>query len=118
MLRRLLLLFLLLAGAAARGQSGEEVPFVTSPDQVTLEMLRMARVGPRDHVIDLGSGDGRIVILAARRFGAPGMGVEIVPQLVETSRQSAQSAGVAGRVSFQVQDLFETDLSAASVVTM
>ncbi|KQT08726.1 SAM-dependent methyltransferase [Ramlibacter sp. Leaf400] len=112
------LLLALCLGAGARAQSGEEVPFITSPDNVTLEMLRLAGVGPRDHVIDLGSGDGRIVITAARRFGASGLGVEIVPQLVESSRRSAQEAGVADRVKFAEQDLFKTDLAPATVVTM
>jgi SAM-dependent methyltransferase len=113
-----LLCALCLAAGAARAQAGEDVPFITSPDNVTLEMLRLAGVGPKDHVIDLGSGDGRIVILAARRFGASGLGVEIVPELVQTSRQSARQAGVADRVAFQEQDLFKTDLSAATVITM
>jgi SAM-dependent methyltransferase len=99
-------------------QAQEEVPFITSPDNVTLEMLRIAGVGPRDHVIDLGSGDGRIVILAAKRFGATGLGVEIVPELVTKSIASARDAGVADRVEFRVQDLFKTDLSKASVITM
>jgi SAM-dependent methyltransferase len=96
----------------------EEVPFITSPDNVTLEMLRIASVGPGDHVIDLGSGDGRIVILAAKRFGATGLGVEIVPDLVQKSIASARDAGVADKVDFRVQDLFKTDLSAATVITM
>jgi len=125
-MRRVLIALLLAASFAgpAVAQSAtpqplvEEVPFVTSPDNVTLEMLRLARVGAGDHVVDLGSGDGRIVILAARRFGATGLGVEIVPQLVEASRAAAQRAGVADKVEFRVQDLFETDLSRASVVTM
>jgi SAM-dependent methyltransferase len=103
---------------AADAQLVEEVPFVTSPDNVTLEMLRIAGVGPKDHVVDLGSGDGRIVIVAAKRFGATGLGVEIVPQLVEQSRRSARDAGVGDRVRFEEQDLFRTDLSQASVVTM
>jgi SAM-dependent methyltransferase len=117
-MKRVLLAWLLVAAVAAQAQVGEEVPFITSPDNVTLEMLRLARVGPGDHVIDLGSGDGRIVILAARRFGASGLGVEIDPQLVERSNRSARDAGVAERVQFRVQDLFETDLSKASVITM
>lgn len=104
--------------AASAQPFTEEVPFITSPDNVTLEMLRTAGVGAGDHVIDLGSGDGRIVILAARRFGATGLGVEIVPDLVRKSRQNARDAGVADRVEFREQDLFETDLSRASVVTM
>lgn len=118
MFRHTVLALLLAAAGAAPAQAMEEVPFITSPDDVTLEMLDLARVGPRDHVIDLGSGDGRIVILAARRFGASGLGVEIVPQLVERSRQAAAAAGVADRVAFREQDLFATDLSRATVVTM
>ena len=96
----------------------EEVPFITTPDHVTVAMLELAGVGPRDHVIDLGSGDGRIVITAARRFGARGLGVEIVPELVARSVANARLAGVSERASFRTQDLFETDLSPATVVTM
>lgn len=105
------------AGAAAPAFA-EEVPFVVTPDAVTLAMLELAGVGPQDHLIDLGSGDGRIVINAAKRFGARGLGVEIVPDLVQRSREAAARAGVAGRVRFEQQDLFETDLSPASVITM
>ena len=121
MLRRTLLtltLALALGPAPLVAQVTEEVPFITTPDNVTLAMLKLAGVGPRDHVIDLGSGDGRIVITAARRFGASGLGVEIVPDLVQRSRDAAQRAGVAGRVDFREQDLFKTDLAAASVITM
>ena len=96
----------------------EEVPFITTPDNVTLAMLELAQVRAGDHVVDLGSGDGRIVILAAARFGATGLGVEIVPDLVERSRASARAAGVEGRAHFAVQDLYATDLTPASVVTM
>ena len=96
----------------------EEVPFITTPDRVTVAMLAIAGVGPRDRVIDLGSGDGRIVITAARRFGARGLGVEIDPALVERSRANARQAGVEGRVEFREQDLFKTELTAATVVTM
>jgi len=103
---------------AARAQNGEGVPFITTPDNVTLEMLRLAQVGPRDHVIDLGSGDGRIVITAARRFGATGLGVELVPELVQQSLRNARDAGVAHKVSFLEQDLFKADLSQATVVTL
>jgi len=96
----------------------EDVPFITTPDHVTVAMLELAGVGARDHVIDLGSGDGRIVITAAKRFGATGLGVEIVPDLVTQSRESARRAGVAARTRFEVQDLFVTDLAPATVVTM
>ena len=106
----------LLHSPALRAQ--EEVPFITTPDNVTLEMLRIANVGPADHVIDLGSGDGRIVITAAKRFGATGLGVEIVPDLVQRSLKNARDAGVADKVDFKVQDLFETYLAKASVITM
>ena len=96
----------------------EEVPFITTPDHVTLAMLALAGVGAADHVIDLGSGDGRIVITAARRFGASGLGVEIDPALVTLSRDNARKAGVAARVEFRTQDLFDTQLATASVITM
>jgi SAM-dependent methyltransferase len=104
--------------AHAQAQAQEEVPFITTPDHVTLAMLDMARVQASDHVIDLGSGDGRIVITAARRFGATGLGVEIVPDLVQRSRESAIKAGVAQRVRFEAHDLFATELSQATVITM
>jgi SAM-dependent methyltransferase len=113
---------LAMAIAMALGAAGalaqDEVPFVTSPEPVTLAMLKLARVGPRDVVLDLGSGDGRIVITAAKRFGASGLGVELSPQLVQQSQENAWRAGVAERALFRVQDLFETDLSVASVITM
>ena len=106
----------LLAMAPARAL--DEVPFITTPDNVTLEMLRLADVGRDDYLIDLGSGDGRIVIVAAQRFGARGLGVEYVPDLVAKSRDSARRAGVDSRVEFRAQDLFATDLSRASVITL
>ena len=112
---RLIALALLAVPAAA---AAEEVPFVVSPDSVTLAMLQAAKVTNEDYVIDLGSGDGRIVILAAKRFGARGLGIEINPELVARSRENARNAGVDSRVSFREQDLFKTDLSPASVVTL
>lgn len=116
------LLFLMATGAGlaltAHAQPIEEVPFITSPDNVTLEMLSSAGVKRGDHVIDLGSGDGRIVILAAKKFEATGLGVEIDPTLVAKSVASARSAGVADKVEFRVQDLFQTDLAPATVITM
>ncbi|VWX61743.1 SAM-dependent methyltransferase [Burkholderiales bacterium 8X] len=112
---------LLAAGPSLSAETAawvEEVPFITTPDHVTLAMLELAEVGAADHLVDLGSGDGRIVITAARRFGASGLGLEIVPDLVARSEASARQAGVADRVQFRVQDLFEADLSKASVITM
>lgn len=109
----------LLAGAAGAAPAiTEEVPFITTPDRVTLAMLQLAGTGPADRVLDLGSGDGRIVITAARRFGASGLGVEIDPALVERSQANARQAGVADRARFVQQDLFATDLGQASVITM
>ena len=95
----------------------EDVPFVVTPDNVTNAMVQLANVGPEDYLIDLGSGDGRIVIAAAKR-GARGLGIEIVPDLVAKSRESALAAGVANRAFFREQDLFKTDLSPATVITM
>jgi len=111
-------LAVLLAVLAFRSQATEEVPFVVTPDSVTLAMLQLAKVTSGDYVIDLGSGDGRIVILAAKRFGARGLGIEIQDGLVAISRDNARKSGVSGRVSFRNQDLFQTDLSPASVITL
>jgi SAM-dependent methyltransferase len=113
---RALLLWCLAGCAFAQGDT--EVPFVVTPDHVTREMLKLADVKPGDYLIDLGSGDGRIVIVAAKHFGARGLGVEIVPALVDKSRDNAIKAGVADRAEFRVQDLFATDLSGATVITM
>ena len=115
---RLALAPLLLAFALPARALVEEVPFVVTPDSVTQAMLELARVGPGDHVIDLGSGDGRIVITAAKRFGASGLGVEIDPALVAKSIENARAAGVDGKVRFIEQDLFKTDLDPATVVTL
>lgn len=102
----------------AAAQPSYDAPFVPSPQIVVDEMLRLASVGPQDFVVDLGSGDGRILITAARKFGARGMGVELDPQLIIQSEEAARQAGVSDRVRFVEQDLFKTDISAASVVTM
>jgi SAM-dependent methyltransferase len=116
--RRLVGLGLSAALLAGHATAQDEVPFITTPDAVTLAMLQLAAVGPADHLVDLGSGDGRIVITAARRFGARGLGVEIVPELVAKSRDNARRAGVADRTEFREQDLFTLDLAPFSVVTM
>jgi hypothetical protein len=95
-----------------------DVVFVGTPSEAVAGMLRLAGVGDSDLVYDLGSGDGRIVIAAARDFGARAVGVEIDSNLVEESRRSADSAGVAARTDFRRSDLFRTDLRPASVVTL
>src|SRR5262245_56990037 len=81
-------------------------------------MLRIGKVGPNDFVIDLGSGDGVIVLTAAQKLKARGLGVDIDPELVKLSNNEAKKRGVADRVSFQVQDVFKTDISKATVVTL
>lgn len=93
-------------------------PYVPSPDTVVSQMLEMAAVGPDDVLIDLGSGDGRIVLTAATLRGARGLGVEIQEKLVAASIEAATRAGVADRARFARQDLFATDVSQATVVTI
>jgi hypothetical protein len=93
-------------------------PYVPSPQSVVADMLRYADVGANDFVIDLGSGDGRIVLTAAKVFGARGFGVEIKDDLVIRSNEAAKKEGLADRVKFMKQDLFKTDMSQATVITM
>jgi ribosomal protein L11 methylase PrmA len=93
-------------------------PFLATPESVVEEMLRMAGVGKDDLVYDLGSGDGRIVIAAAARFGARAVGFEIDEKLVRESRERAGREGVADRVEFRLQDVMTVDLSPATVVTI
>jgi SAM-dependent methyltransferase len=95
-----------------------EVPYVPTSQVTVDEMLRVAGVGPRDFLLDLGSGDGRIVITAAKKFGARGMGVDLDGELVAQAEENARAYGVADRVRFLQQDLFKTDLSQATVITM
>jgi cyclopropane fatty-acyl-phospholipid synthase-like methyltransferase len=95
-----------------------DIYFVGTPQPVVEAMLRLAGVQPTDVVYDLGSGDGRIPIIAAQQCGARGVGIEIQPRLVAASRQTAVEGGVADRVTFIQGDLFDADLSGATVVTM
>jgi hypothetical protein len=95
-----------------------DVPFVPTPQVVVDEMLRIANVGKGDFVMDLGSGDGRIAITAAKKFGARALGVELDEHLIIQSEEGARQAGVEDRVKFVQQDLFKTDLGQASVITM
>ena len=93
------------------------VVYVPTPQVVVDEMLRMAKVGPADFVIDLGSGDGRMVRTAAKKFGARGFGVDLSDDLLRESNALALSDGIADRARFIKEDLFETDLTKATVIT-
>lgn len=99
------------------GQQGKDVIWVPTPQTLVDKMLDMAKVTPKDRLMDLGSGDGRTVITAAQR-GLTAQGIEYNPDLVELSRRNAQRAGVADRATFVAADLFQTDLSKADVITM
>jgi precorrin-6B methylase 2 len=99
------------------GQEGKDVVWVPTPQVLVDKMLDMAKVTPRDFVIDLGSGDGRTVITAAKR-GARALGIEYNPNMVELSKRNAEKEGVAERASFVKADLFESDFSNATVITM
>lgn len=100
------------------GQAGKDVIWVPTPNALIDRMLRMANVGPGDVVVDLGSGDGRIAIAAARDFNVPATGIEYNPDMVSLSNRNAAEQGVAGRVKFIQGDIFATDFRDATVVTM
>lgn len=123
--------WLSLAGAAAiapfasvaqsvdpKNKLGLEVDFVSTPEEIVQAMLELAKVRRRDIVYDLGCGDGRIVIAAARRFGARGVGIDIDPDRIREATAAARQAGVARRVRFVQADLFEADFSEATVVAL
>ncbi|HEV2763660.1 MAG TPA: class I SAM-dependent methyltransferase [Pyrinomonadaceae bacterium] len=114
------LLLAALAWAQQTGPMGKrDVPYVPTPEPVVNEMLSLAKVSKGDVVYDLGCGDGRLVITAVKKFGArKGVGVDIDPVRVRESNENAQKAGVTDRVKFVEQDLFETDFSEATVVTL
>jgi Methyltransferase domain len=95
-----------------------EVPYVPTHERIVAEMLKVAKVGKNDVLYDLGSGDGRIPITAAKQFGTRGVGVDIDPARVIEARANAVKAGVADKVKFMQQDLFETDIKEATVVTL
>lgn len=95
-----------------------DAPYVVTPYEVVDEMLLLARIGPNDVVFDLGCGDGRIVTEAARRYGARGVGIDLDPARIEEATAAARRAGVGDRVRFVAQDLFATDFSSATVVTL
>ncbi len=106
------------ACAQAAALRGPDVVFVPTPPQIVDRMLEVARVGRGDVLYDLGCGDGRIVIEAAKRFGTRGVGIDIDPQRIAEARANARAAGVEHLVQFRNADLFETDFSEATVVTL
>ncbi len=108
--------FLLLSGCPS--STGVQVPFATTPMKVVDLMLEMGEVKKGDVVYDLGSGDGRIVIRAAKKYGARGVGIEIDPELVKRSRLNAKNEGVDHLVEFREQDALTVDVSPATVVTL
>ena len=113
------------AGLAAAGvlffatlALASDVPYVPTPQAVVDTMLEVGKVRPGDYLIDLGSGDGRIVVTAARKHGARGFGVDLNPERIREAEANAREAGVTDRVAFYQRNLFETDLSQATVITM
>jgi len=107
------------AGAALAQDEGDlEVPFVPTPENVVAEMLKLAHLTKGDVLYDLGSGDGRIVITAAKKYGITGVGYDLNPERIREAQENAKKAGVADRVSFRQEDLFQADISKASVVTL
>src|SRR5687767_9006556 len=103
--------------APSVGQEGKDVVWVPTPQALVDRMLDMAKLTPADYLMDLGSGDGRTVITAAKR-GASAIGIEYNPQMVALSQRNAEKEGVSGRAAFVKADLFMTDLSRATVITM
>jgi len=112
------LLLFAISSPVAQRLKPPDVRYVPTPQNVVEEMLEMAHVTAADVVYDLGSGDGRIPITAAAKYGARGVGIEIEPRLIQESNENAVKAHVADRVWFVNQDLFETDLSPATVIAM
>ncbi|MBD2455111.1 class I SAM-dependent methyltransferase [Nostoc sp. FACHB-87] len=95
-----------------------DVPYVPTPQPVVDAMLQVAKVGKNDVLYDLGSGDGRIVVTAAQKYGTRGVGIDISPERIQEANANAQKAGVTDLVEFRQQDLFKTDLSQATVITL
>ena len=100
------------------GQAGKDVIWVPTPDEVVDRMLRMAQVGPNDLVYDLGAGDGKIAIAAAKKFGARSVGIEYNPEMAKHAQGNVEKAGVTGKARIVNGDIFATDFSQATVVTM
>jgi predicted O-methyltransferase YrrM len=107
-----------LAQPATKPTKAPEVPYVPTHQEIVAEMLSMARVGPRDVLYDLGSGDGRIVITAAKQFGTRGVGYDIDPERIREANENAHRAGVTDKVRFVEGDIFDADIKDATVVTL
>ncbi len=118
MLRPIALALLLASFAAAQPRREPDVPYVPTTPEAVQAMLKLAWAGKGDVVYDLGCGDGRIVIAAARDFGARGVGIDIDPKRIAEARENARKAGVEDRVRFVEGDLFEADIHEATVVTL
>jgi SAM-dependent methyltransferase len=112
------LLSVLVAGQSAPQQRRPDVPYVATTDEAVAAMLKLADIKPSDVVYDLGCGDGRIVIAAAKKFGARGVGVDIDPVRIREANENARKAGVDKLVRFEEKDLFQTDIHEASVVML
>jgi hypothetical protein len=118
-----LLALILAAAVAASAQTSTlpktpDVPYVPTDEKVVAEMLKVAKVKKSDVLYDLGSGDGRIVITAAKKFGTRGTGIELLPSLVQEARENARKSGVSGLARFVEGDIFDADISEATVVTL
>lgn len=109
---------LALAPARAQEEGELEVPYVPTPENVVAKMLELANVKKADVLYDLGSGDGRIVVTAARKYGVHAVGYDLNPERIQEANENAKKAGVTGRVEFRQKDLFTADLREASVVTL
>ena len=111
-----------LAAFAVQAQAPDQIqinpPYVRTPDKVVSAMLKLAGVKASDIVYDLGCGDGRIVIAAAKEYGAHGVGIDIDPERIQEARENARKAGVEALVKFEVNDLFAADIHSATVVTL
>lgn len=100
------------------GQQGKDVIWVPTPDEIVERMLRMAQTTSTDYVVDLGAGDGKIAIMAAKKFGAKSLGIEFNPEFAKFAQSNVEKAGVADKARVQQGDIFATDFKSASVVTM
>ena len=121
-MRAVITLALLIPAAMSQTHPPEQVnikaPYVTTPDKVVRAMLRLAGVENSDTVYDLGCGDGRIVILAAKQYGARGVGIDLDPRRIEEARAKAAKSGVGHLIKFEVNDIFDADIHGATVVTL